>query len=885
MRNRHQFKVPLWIWIAVIILGVVLLAGMLLLDMQESQKREAALLQLQQEERERRTPNDENSINVLSASGFRTSELAGGQLVFSNDDFLNSYTRTSRYEFSTTVSVDLDNLELDGSKVYLLRFKMRANEEAAVVRVDFGEKYDFYVTTEWSEYYYPCISEEVLSVKWILQSDFQIIQMSDVEIYEYGADVNLQNLNCGTYLAEDLETTLSESTDWQVGSKNRDIQYLNGYVYLVGDSSLFIARENNDGTLSTCGYLTDLGEVRRIELYNDSMLAVASRLNGVYLVDISDKEHPSIISHYDTLEIANDVCFTDHYMIVAGRYFGVEIVDISDPNSPKFVSQISNAKECYRVAVYEKTLFVSCWATGEVELYDISTIDKPKMVGIAKVDGRCGEAFISENYMYVVTGYRAMNLYENVGQPGYGTGNGLTIYDISNRSNPKWISTVKADGSLFHTGFDDWSICVSNGVAYFTNSYGGLYIYDVTDASAPKRMKKITVPLYNGESGKYADMSKSEAYVFPYDCTSYINSPVTGVALGSGKVYFSCAYTTVHSLEFENAQAVMVDSGVEEEYLLADAEQTNRYKNVEYLLDDRNVYAIQEIDGYYYVGTDSGICVLDQSFQRVNTVDTDNAVRDIRTFDRFLFTAETTGMGIYQAERGIVTCIGYYNANSPDKNVSSLGITSDGKFAILQSSWTELEIVSLSDLTDPVQVDTFVNSNGEKITLNEIGGTGSLYYRNIVNGNVDGMIGVIGMSNSVWFKSLGDELQIVASYSNSLYREEGGTAALDTGEVLTVCQNGYKVYNPITVDGSTLSDVMTKKIQDIYMSGKATVSNDILVVCHEYKGLVWVVNIADINSPTLIGYYEISGNPDLCLITDKYILIPAKHSGLIKISR
>lgn len=47
MRNRHQFKVSLWIQIAVIILGIALLTGLLLIDKQESQKRETALLQLQ----------------------------------------------------------------------------------------------------------------------------------------------------------------------------------------------------------------------------------------------------------------------------------------------------------------------------------------------------------------------------------------------------------------------------------------------------------------------------------------------------------------------------------------------------------------------------------------------------------------------------------------------------------------------------------------------------------------------------------------------------------------------------------------------------------------------------------------------------------------------
>lgn len=885
MRRRNRVNPPVWLQIIIIVLALAGLAGMLFVDHYESQKREAYLSQLQQWDRERKTPQDDNSINFDEPSGFRTVLPDGGKKVLAENEFAAIYSRTSYYSGTTRISADLSNLKLSDAKIYLLRFKMKASDKAAIVEVNFGDSYDVYVTTEWSEYYYPCLMNKVTSVSWVLESEFQIVEMSDVEIYEYDSDVDLQKFNCGVYLAEDRETTLSEDTDLHVGSKNRDVQYMDGYVYLVGDSSLFIAKENSEGVLSVCGYLTDLGEVRRIELYDNSMLAVASRLNGVYLIDISDKEHPSVISHYNTLEIANDICFSGQYMFVAGRYFGVEIVDISDKKNPEFVTQIMNERECYRVAVQDHILFVSCWDARKVELYDISTVNDPRLIKSIQVDGRCGEVFVSENYMYVVTGYGAANMNESVGQPGYGTGNGLEIYDITDKNNPQWLSTVKADGSLFHSGFDDWSVNVSNDIAYFTNSYGGLYVYDVSDPVAPKRIRKYTVPLYRGVSSQYVDMSESDDYVFPYDCTEYINSPVTGVALGNGRIYFSCAYTTLHSLEFENARPIDINSETDTEYILNEKGKTNRYNNVEYLLQDQNVYVIKEIGDCYYVGTDLGIIVLNKFLQIIGTVNTDDAVRDIQVSGMFLFTAETTGMGIYQiGQEGACERIGFYNSNVSDKHVSSLGITPDRKFAILQASWTNLDIVSITDMTNPVQVDTLLDPEGNRISLNDIE-IGTLYYRNIVNGDTEGMVGVIGTTDSAWFKSLGEDLQMVTSYYNSLYREYGGTASLENGQVISICDNGYKVYNPLEEDEESLLDIAVNKIQDVSMSGKATVSGNTLIVCHEYKGYIWVVDIEDINNPMLEGYYEISGNPDLCLVTDDYILIPARHSGLMKIAR
>ena len=52
-----------------------------------------------------------------------------------------------------------------------------------------------------------------------------------------------------------------------------------------------------------------------------------------------------------------------------------------------------------------------------------------------------------------------------------------------------------------------------------------------------------------------------------------------------------------------------------------------------------------------------------------------------------------------------------------------------------------------------------------------------------------------------------------------------------------------------------------------------------------HKGEIWVINIANPESPVLVSNFEISGNPDLCLVTENYILIPVKHSGLMKITR
>lgn len=269
----------------------------------------------------------------------------------------------------------------------------------------------------------------------------------------------------------------------------------------------------------------------------------------------------------------------------------------------------------------------------------------------------------------------------------------------------------------------------------------------------------------------------------------------------------------------------------------------------------------------------------------IKNIETENPVQDIVSFEDYIFTAETKGMGVYQINDDELVRLGYYNSNIKDKNISSLGITADGNFVILQASFLKIDIISVIDKFNPIQVEALVDVEGNKITLNDIESMGSLYYRNIVKKSVNGTVGVIGSTNSIWFKSLGDKLQVIKIYANSLYRESGGTAFIaNTNNVLTVCANGYKVYDPVLTDESELANLETIKVENVNLGGKVTLSENILVVCNEYGGYIWIINIEEISNPILIGYYKISGNPDLCLVTDKYILIPVKHSGLLKLT-
>lgn len=868
----------------VIVLSIVLccvLIGLFVYTDKKDKEREVYLREIQANLAE---VTDENSINLPATSGYEAHTFEAASLIFDNEYFLSNCKRTNNS--GSDASVKLYNLKIQGGdkKIFLLNFKMRASENMATIKVYFGGNETFYAYTQWSDCWYICDEDTMNSIVWTLDSDFQIVELTDVYLYEFNLDdINIGDLPCGQYNLEGEYEELNENSSILDLDSGRDVVYSNGYVYILDEGTLYIGMSQTDGTLDIVSQIEGLGEVRHCELYNDNVLAVASRLNGVYLVDVSDKLNPTIISNWNTVEIANDICFVNDYMIVAGRYFGVEIVDISDLDHPEFVSMISTAKENYRVTTDGHYLFVSLWATGEVYIYDISSINKPNFVSKVSVNGRCGEAKVDGNMLYVVTGYHAMSNNTEIGSYGYGTGNGLTIFNISDITYPKKISTIKTDGSLYALDYDDWSVTISNSYVFFSSTYDGVYVYDISEPDNPRRVKKLTVALYKDVSKKWKDYKTYlPSYVFPYDSDQYVGSPVTGIAVADNMIYFVCYNTGVYSCPFEGVSAVYEGAKRADGIETVEVSYSNRYKNVEYVLQDKMVNAIQKYGDYYYVACGDGILTLNSTFDVVSVFQSKRPVLDLDIVDGWLYAAQTDGVGTYKINGSDIVFAGYFESQSKNSHVSSIVVTPDGNFAIAQTNFTSYELICLIDKYNPYKVETVKDVERSEVPVSNLTSTGSLYYRNLIASNDSGLVGIIGNSNSLWFRSCGGELYIERSFKNPLYREEGGTVAIPgTDDILTVSKYGYIVYNPLTVDESLLANANATKIESIYMQGKATLSDNILVVCHEANSKIWIVDVSDLEHPRLLQYLEVDGNPDLCLIEDERILIPSKHAGLI----
>ncbi len=834
--------------------------------------------QAEQEASINRVPTDENAINLVGSLSYAGD--SEDDVFLSYEGFLNGCTRTSYHVGETSVSYRFSRtLTSGGSNVYLLNFKMRAEDEAAKVNVKFGIEHEYYVTTEWRDYYVPCTQGKIDSIKIALTTPFQKLYLSDVQVIRYDPLlVDFHYTKNGSYSVEEIPTYAFEEADGIGVGLTMDVECDGEYLYSAGSETLTISAISESGT-SVVSTLGGIGNIRHLEIRDSKHIAAASRETGVYLINIEDKASPFIESYYDSLELANDVCFTGNYMIVAGRYFGVEIVDISDVSNPVYITRIVNDKECFRCTVDESYLYVSCWATSEVEIYDISILSKPILVNTIKVTGRCAETFIEGNIAYIVSGYSNLVNADNVGDAGYGTGNALAIYDVSDAKRPVWHSTIQAEGMLYGNGYDDWSVQVSGGYAYFTNSFGGMYVYDVTDTKAPVAVAHLAVELPNSSS-KYIDFSKNTKAVFPYDVKEKIYSPAMGVSVADGKLFFACAYNDVYEFEFSGAKTIGQKLQTAEYKL---NEKTSLEQTA--VLTEYDVYKIVKHEDKYIVATGEGLLLLDESLSVLARYITEKPVKDVSiTASGTIATAETVGIGVYKIEGNELVRTGFVQSQTSNRNVSSLGVTGDGNYAVVQSSWTKYEIADIRDVNNPLWLNEVVSKSGNIISTNALPNAGNMYYRNIVSGTIDGSVGIGGGANMVWFKSENGSLCVKNYYPNILGSEINGSAALKNGkEMLTVYGNGIMVYAPLEATENSLTKLERYYVPNVRLKGKISIRDNILAVSNAPSGNIQLVNIANTTRPYLMASYNVENSPGIALIEDGFILVPLRHGGIMKI--
>lgn len=285
-----------------------------------------------------------------------------------------------------------------------------------------------------------------------------------------------------------------------------DIAAHGDYAY-IGSNGFRVIDMSDPSHPQQLGYDETQGAIIRISdtvaVYIPQSMGSGNRVNTM---NISDPENPEHLGYYAPPVMTNDLALKGNYAYVACWWDGFRVVDFSDPESPSLVSHdhgwvngaIPGEEWCYvqSVDVYGNYLYVLDWGPFENEdtkgvyIWDISQADDPVLLNRY-------DACLSKGYDLKAWG----NFVYISDKEG-----GLEIVNVADPMNPFTAGYL----SLPDVG---WGMDFSWPYAYVSQYIlGGVHIVDVTDPSEPE------IAAYYQRSGCFAlGVSYWETYALVAD--------------------------------------------------------------------------------------------------------------------------------------------------------------------------------------------------------------------------------------------------------------------------------------------------------------------------------------------------------------------------------
>jgi hypothetical protein len=628
------------------------------------------------------------------------------------------------------------------------------------------------------------------------------------------------------------------------------------------DGSLYAADISTPGKPKVVGKLPGLGHVRQIRVRN-GIAYVTSREDGFFLIDVRRRERPVLLSHYDTIELATGLALSGQVAFIACRQCGVELIDISDPKRARHLSTI-RVGEAQSVAARDGYLYAGVWGTRELVVCDARDPRHPVRAGRADLDGFGDGVALQGRLCFVATGHHSRNpgsARPQPGQPGYGTGHGLEIFDISRPPEPRFLSRIKTP-PRYRIFMDMWGVKVSGRYAFVHDTYNGAFVIDVSDPERPK---------FAGHRQLPEVPARGEGYI-PAEGT--VPSPAAGLAVGRGFVYVAGGYSDLHVVAAPGlASPVPLDPDKPAAIPPpAPPARDPRFRAFQPGGQIHDVVPWGKYDGgaarLVLPAGNAGFHLA--RFER-------NAVEPVAQYssEGIVYGAAVAGDTVYIAEgmgglsiwrgAGKLKMVGRYRV--PRQSVKQVVVDPAGRFAMLHVGLNLLEIVDVSKPESPKKVM-------------EDGRLGLFYQRSIMP-SPDRLGGVVIWGHDGLFTY--DVASAAAPRAASFEYPFGISArcgAARYGEGWLVTYNGkYFLLRPGEKRPPQQLGLIGVKGREVW--GKPTLSGNTLFLSDPYGGGVTALDISTVSEPKVIGELELNEHPGFVVEVNGVALIPGGYQGLL----
>jgi hypothetical protein len=220
-----------------------------------------------------------------------------------------------------------------------------------------------------------------------------------------------------------------------------------------------------------------------------SKLYLTAREFGLWILDIENPGSPSIMTRYDTVELATGIAVAGDIVFVTLRIYGVEILDCSDPYHPRHLSLI-RTPEAQSAAYFDGLLYVGDWGAGCVTMLDVGDPVHPVRLSSAPLGGFGDGVAVADGICYAATGLNAKD--EAVNELS-GNGHGLDIFQIDGQKPLTHLSRISFPRLAVKTN-DFWTVRLCGKTAFVADTHNGVFQVDVSDPYHPRCIGRVGLP-------------------------------------------------------------------------------------------------------------------------------------------------------------------------------------------------------------------------------------------------------------------------------------------------------------------------------------------------------------------------------------------------------
>ena len=513
-------------------------------------------------------------------------------------------------------------------------------------------------------------------------------------------------------------------------------------LYMDTSSNLLFAGVGAQVRIYDMSYNNELHEVSRIDvpgyvkdiIRSGNYLYIAGYSRDLIIYDISNIYSPGLISVWDNVEgYGYSLDFDGNYIYLADGGYGVAVLDVSDPHSPVLVGEFRGLNT-RGVALNGDYLYVTLSGTTFGKSFFVLDVSNPSSPSLVDT-------------MYLGSFVPGIRLYGNHAVV-HSYNDGFYILDISNPAHPALLSSVYASGVF--------SSCESDTFLYLASGYSGIYIYSISDLTAPQLLAQMSGDYLswdvksNGDRLYVADdfhgvklMDRSD----PVNPSLLDSVPLPGyslpialrgntVFLGAFRGYLRILYVSnpanpgeiaswnqvMYSYDIDVDQSFLYSAGyLVDIFDLSNPANPSRISNLDTPGSAHGVAIDTSRELLMVADGDSGLTIVDVSDpynpQVISRVATPGFVWDVDIQGTTVYLADlSTGLDIVDASDPLSpTLVGSYSGGG----LSGMDVLVSGDRAYLAMGPNGFAILDISSPSSPVLLGSFDTGNARGLALQD----------------------------------------------------------------------------------------------------------------------------------------------------------------------